>query len=267
MIVTPTETSVYTVTAVCGSESKTATVTVTVVATGTAYAKITGVTDVDKGNSTTLTAEFTGTGDCTYAWSNGATTKSITVSPETTTEYSVAVSCGGKVYNASATVTVYTPKAMETGNVSVIVEASAADGVTVKVTREVTLPPADSEARKVIDKAQNDGRMLVCVKLTFENTSGKSVNGGIKVTIAVDGCADGDKLIVMHVRNDGTHELIPATVLNGTVTVTVNSFSLFAVYRAAPEEGGNTDYMWIVAAALIIVFVASVLFLRRKKTV
>lgn len=264
--VSPAATSVYTVKAIRGDSVKTASVTVTVTTADDTYAKITGVTDVDKGKSTTLTATFTGTGDCTYAWSNGDTAKSITVSPETTSEYSVTVRCGGKDYNASATVTVYTPKVVETGNADVKVEASAADGVTVKVTREVTLP-ADSEAGKTVEKAKNDGRMLICVKLSFENAAGKAVNGEIKITMAVEGCTDGEKLMVMHIRNDGSYELIPAIVENGKISVIVTSFSVFAVYRAAPEEGGNTDYMWIVAAALIIVFVASVLFLRRKKTV
>ncbi len=162
--------------------------------------------------------------------------------------------------------TVYTPKVVETGNADVKVEASAADGVTVKVTREVTLP-TDSEAGKTVEKAKNDGRMLICVKLSFENAAGKAVNGEIKITMAVEGCTDGEKLMVMHIRNDGSYELIPAIVEDGKISVIVTSFSVFAVYRAAPEEGGSTDYMWIVAAALIIVFVASVLFLRRKKTV
>ncbi len=83
----------------CSSSSSTA---VTVVAAPNV--NITGNLDICVGSSTTLTA----TGGSTYLWSpGGATTPSITVSPSTTTTYSVVVTAsGGCSATAFATVVV-----------------------------------------------------------------------------------------------------------------------------------------------------------------
>ena len=64
---------------------------------------ITGDTVIRIGQSTTLTA----TGSGSYSWSNGSTTNSITVSPDSTTTYYVAANdeCGDTAW-ASVTVTV-----------------------------------------------------------------------------------------------------------------------------------------------------------------
>jgi uncharacterized repeat protein (TIGR01451 family) len=69
---------------------------------------LTGNTDLCAGESTTLTAQIiSGVGPYTYAWSNGSTTSSITVSPSATTTYSVTVTGGNGCFAvASATVTI-----------------------------------------------------------------------------------------------------------------------------------------------------------------
>ncbi|MGS2726163.1 T9SS type A sorting domain-containing protein [Psychroserpens sp. BH13MA-6] len=86
--VSPTETTTYTVTAfsVSGNNQDQDSVTVTVNAIPQADAG----TDVSicAGESTVLTA----TGGSTYLWSNGETSQSISVSPLTTTNYTVEVS-------------------------------------------------------------------------------------------------------------------------------------------------------------------------------
>ncbi|MBK8826617.1 MAG: hypothetical protein IPO26_07860 [Saprospiraceae bacterium] len=67
-------------------------------------ASISGDKEICTGASTTLTAS----GGITYAWSNGATEASITVSPTTTTTYNVTVTDGnGCQASTSVTVTVH----------------------------------------------------------------------------------------------------------------------------------------------------------------
>ena len=101
--VSPTANTTYTVTVtVAGGCTATASSTVSVV-----NALTTSITpqpdNICPGNSTTLTAAAA-TG---YLWSNGATTQTITVSPASTSPYSVTVTSGGTcTASASATVTV-----------------------------------------------------------------------------------------------------------------------------------------------------------------
>ncbi len=78
---------------------------------------ISGETNVDQGESTTLAVEDNPA--WTYLWNTGDTTASITVTPEETTTYSVAVSngmCGG---DASVTVTVVTADTIPTDTVGI----------------------------------------------------------------------------------------------------------------------------------------------------
>lgn len=72
--------------------------------TGTSAPTITGNTTICPGGVATLTAS--GGGGSSYSWNTGATTAAISVSPATTTTYSVAVSSGGCSGTASVTVTV-----------------------------------------------------------------------------------------------------------------------------------------------------------------
>jgi predicted lipoprotein len=70
---------------------------------------------------TTLTATVTGgVGPFSYLWSNGATSSSITVSPSSTTTYSVTVTAanGCVVGPATGTVTVNSPPPCSIGNIS-----------------------------------------------------------------------------------------------------------------------------------------------------
>ncbi|MBQ7734875.1 MAG: C10 family peptidase [Bacteroidales bacterium] len=67
---------------------------------------ITGNTSITAGQSTTLTATFNS--QCSYLWSTGATTNSITVSPTETTTYYVTVTYGPCELSTGETVTVTT---------------------------------------------------------------------------------------------------------------------------------------------------------------
>ncbi len=100
---TPTVTTTYTVIGdnpLACKDSVMVTITVDSAVTPT----ISGKDTLCKGDSTTLTA----TGGGTYKWSNGATTSSITVNPNSTTTYSVTVKNGVCSGTSSVKVTVNT---------------------------------------------------------------------------------------------------------------------------------------------------------------
>jgi len=100
IIVTPTVTTTYTVTApgTCGSDTDSVIVTVV----NSITASINANTTICFGQSATLTAS----GGIPYSWNTGFTTSSIVVSPTATSNYSVTVGSGSCSDTASATVTV-----------------------------------------------------------------------------------------------------------------------------------------------------------------
>ena len=98
--VNPTETADYSVTVFIGQCSDTDTVRVNVLQPLQVSAG--EDTEICVGESITLTAN----GGSNYIWSTGETSQSITVNPETTTEYSVEVSTGNQSASASVLVTV-----------------------------------------------------------------------------------------------------------------------------------------------------------------
>ncbi len=96
--VTPAATTTYSVTVTNGPCSKDTSITVTVAPTPT----ISNTQEICKGAPVTLTA----TGGGTYAWSTGATTNSITLSPATSGTYSVTITNGPCIATDSAKVIV-----------------------------------------------------------------------------------------------------------------------------------------------------------------
>ncbi len=115
--VSPASTSTYTVTVTDGNGC-TATATSTVTVNALPNAAITGTTSICTGQSATLTAAGSGN----YAWSTGATTSSITVTPAVTTTYSLTVTdpVTGCANTSTSTVNVLgQPVASITGNTTV----------------------------------------------------------------------------------------------------------------------------------------------------
>lgn len=99
----------YTITLIatnsCGSD--TATQQVTVSGIGGPSVSISGNTTICSGSPATLTANVSnGTGNITYAWSNGSNTQSITVNITATTVYSVTATAQNGTATDAATVTV-----------------------------------------------------------------------------------------------------------------------------------------------------------------
>lgn len=112
--VTPGTNITYTVSVSNGGCPADTAVTVTVNPVPTVT--LSGTNVICSGKSTTITA----TGGGTYSWSNGATTSSITVTPGTSTTYSVSVANGGCPKDTTFTVTVNpSPAITLSGNMSI----------------------------------------------------------------------------------------------------------------------------------------------------
>ncbi|OMP30694.1 hypothetical protein [Mangrovimonas sp. DI 80] len=153
--VSPEETTTYTVTAYSstGSNSDTDEVTVTVNARPTANAG--NDVSICQGNSVTLSA----TGGSSYLWNTGATTQSITVSPNSTTTYSVEVTSNSCSDSDEVTVTVNELSQVNAGNdvtigygESVTLTASGANTYiwnTGATTQSITMSPAQTTTYEV----------------------------------------------------------------------------------------------------------------------
>ncbi|WP_053991058.1 hypothetical protein [Mangrovimonas sp. TPBH4] len=153
--VSPEETTTYTVTAYGStvSNSDTDEVTVTVNALPTANAG--NDVSICQGNNVTLTAS----GGGSYLWNTGATTQSITVSPNSTTTYSVEVTSNSCSDSDEVTVTVNELSQVNAGNnvtigygESVTLTASGANTYswnTGATTQSITVSPAQTTTYEV----------------------------------------------------------------------------------------------------------------------
>ncbi|MFK2820989.1 sulfatase-like hydrolase/transferase [Flavobacteriaceae sp. LMIT009] len=166
--VSPSSTTVYTVTAFVGGNSDDDSVTVTVNALPTADAGA-DVTICD-GDSTTLTA----TGGDTYLWSTGATTASINVSPSATTVYSVTVTTNGCSDNDDVTVTVNPLPTADAGADATICEG---DSTTLSATGGDTY-------------LWNTGATTASINVSPSSTTVYTV------TVTTNGCSDNDSVTV-----------------------------------------------------------------------
>ncbi len=114
IVVSPSSTTTYAVTAkkIGCEDTDNVIVTVKAASTTTVTANAGSNRVICLGESVTLTAS----GGSTYSWSNGAITKSISVNPATTTTYSVTVSKGSVSDTDDVVVTVHTVTAGAEGN-------------------------------------------------------------------------------------------------------------------------------------------------------
>lgn len=104
--VSPSETTKYTVTAIKGACEDTDDVIVSVTPSTTDITNLT----VNAGEDQTICLgdriELKGSGGGTYAWSNGETSESITISPIRTSTFTLSVTLGSQTYSDTVTITV-----------------------------------------------------------------------------------------------------------------------------------------------------------------
>lgn len=194
----PTSNTTYTVTVSNGACTSTTTSLVTV--NPLPNASISGNTNLCQGSSTTLTAS----GGGTYSWDNSAVTPSITVSPTSTTSYTVYVTSGsGCTATAVATVNVAPPPvASVSGNNTICSGQStvltASGGLTYSwnttaTTSSITVSPATTTTYSVIVSA---GTCADTTSITVNvnpspsaniNTASTSICSGQSATLTATG--------------------------------------------------------------------------------
>lgn len=114
IVVTPTATSIYTVTTTNTVAGCPSSVTATVNVSPPTVISPTNIV-ICSGNSTTLTAS----GATTYSWNTGATTNTVSVAPTVTTIYTVTGTTGGCANTKTITITVNTTPTVAVNNATI----------------------------------------------------------------------------------------------------------------------------------------------------
>ena len=141
----------------------------------------------------------------------------------------LVLSCATPVFAAPS------PEASE--DVSVVTE----DGVELNVTvvDEEVEAEAEEEAEAVAEESEAEATVVTVVDVNFE---GEVPEGGLKVTLKVDGISAGDNVVLLHKLADGTWETItPDAVKDGEIVATFNSFSPVAVVVLEEVEADEED--------------------------
>ena len=140
------------------------------------------------GESTTLTAY----GYDSYAWSNGASTASITVSPTTTTTYTVTCTLNGVSAVESATVTVF-PQAVITASI-----VPGSDGLAHgTVTPETSTVACGSSDNITLTVTPEDGYRVESVTLNGNTVYGDEFGPGMQTIIVNPGGTLGEVLVYL----------------------------------------------------------------------
>lgn len=164
---------------------------------------ITGTSTICNGSSTTLTAAA-GT---SYSWSNGATTQSITVSPSTSTTYSVTINNGSCISNGSQLVTVNSLPSITLSSST----TSVCSGVTSTVLNYTS--PLNSPDQYSVTWSS------AALAAGFTNISNAALSGG-SITVNSISATAGTYYGVISIRNSttGCTNYVSAGVLCGTAS-------------------------------------------------
>jgi predicted transcriptional regulator len=227
--VSPSTTTTYTVT-VTNAAGCTATATRTVTVNALPTAAINGPTSICTGLNATLTAS----GGTSYLWSNAATSAAITVSPASTTSYTVTVTnAAGCTATANQSVQVNTtPVASITGNTAVCqgesltLSANGGNSYTWSngsTTASITVNPGTSTSYSVTVSLGGSCTATASQSVTVNTNPSASITGnnsiceGTSTTLSATG---GTSYVWSGAQNTATITVSPTATSTYTVTVT-----------------------------------------------
>jgi PKD repeat protein len=223
--VTPATTTSYTVTGTTSGCTATAVSTVTVVPSLTITVNSATICN---GSSAVLTAS----GGTTYSWSTGAATNPLTVSPATTTSYTVTGTTSGCSGTATSTVTVNpTPAVNAESNVTVCAGATVAANTFTSTPAGATFSWTNSNTS--IGLAASGTTSVPA--FTATNASGSPITAVIMVTPTLSGCTGSP--------------LTYTITVNPVPVVTVNSSTICSGGSATLTAAGGTTYSWSTGAS------------------
>ncbi|NIK91888.1 T9SS type A sorting domain-containing protein [Mangrovimonas sp. CR14] len=268
--VSPSATTTYEVTVTTGECSSTDSVTVTVTQPETPELVVSAGDDVTicEGSTAVLTASE---GE-SYQWNNGATTQSIEVSPNTTTEYTVTVSQGEQSGSASVTVNVNAlPTAdagsdvsMEVGS-TVVLTATGGEGYQWSngaTTQSIEVSPSATTTYEVtVTTGECSSTDSVTVTVTQPETPELVVSAGDDVTIcegstAVLTASEGESYQWNNGATTQSIEVSPNTTTEYTVTVSQGeqsgSASVTVNVNALPTADAGSDVSMEVGSTVVL---------------
>ncbi|PNQ73034.1 hypothetical protein C1T31_08550 [Hanstruepera neustonica] len=203
--VNPSETTTYSVVVSSNGCTSSDTVEVTVEPNVTVTANAGQDVSICENESTTLTAS----GGSSYQWSTGATTQSITVSPNSTTTYTVTVSEGDVSDSDSVIVTVNPIPVANAGN-------------------DVTIENGDSV---VLEASGGTGYVWNTGETSSNITVSPTETTTYSVTVYMNGCSSTDSVTV--------HVIEPVNA-----TVNDNNFEICFGETTTLTAFGGTEYYW-----------------------
>ncbi len=227
--VSPEATKTYLVTVTEGNESDSDSVEVIVL---NVIADVGPDKNINEGESVTLTAS----GGNTYLWSTGETTQSISVSPNSTTTYSVVVAINGCEDSHEVTVTVnqngQTVKADAGSDQSICIGESAtltASGGTTylwntgETTKSITVKPDATKIYTVTvtggNKSDSDSVQVTVNNVFADAGNNVTINEGENVTLTVEG---GDTYLWNTGEKTKSITVSPQQTMNYSVSVFKN---------------------------------------------
>ena len=212
IVVSPSTTTTYTVTATLNGCTATDNVTVTV---GNITAVVTPDQAICEGSSLTLTVS----GGTTYEWSTGETGTSINVSPSSTTTYTVTATQGACTDEASVTVTV---NPIPTASVTPDQEICAGTTVTLTASGGTTY-------------LWNTGQTSATINVT------PPVTTTYTVTVTQSGCSSSASVVVDVNPSPNAFAGMDESICEGeTVTLTASGLSGPGTYEWSTGETGST---------------------------
>ena len=135
-----------------------------------------------------------------------------------------------------------------------IIKAPA--GYTNLIIGSVTSQIEDTFAQYGIDN-KIEGKLITVKDISITNENGDKLVGEATISINIAGLKSGDKVTLVHLKDDGTYEIIEGVVVeDGKITFT-STFSYFGIYVAAttgtsPKTAGANIILMIMISLIAI---------------